>query len=129
MIASADLRTWVVQQLTGITGGIHSRVSPTQPKPYTVITGITGVPWDTETEEGDENTVTLATHDDTTAGSPKRVEQIQAEIDDILHGASIELADGVHGWMERDGGESATLVEGTTVTWRGVLRYRAHISE
>lgn len=130
MIQLAELREWVFEQLNGaITGGVYSRVPTTATKPYTVIASQTSVPWDTETDEGSEDTVTLSLFDDGTAPSPVRIEGIMSQIDAILHGARVTLDGGEEGWMEREFADTYQETVGTSVTWRGILRYRAHISE
>jgi hypothetical protein len=130
MIASDAVQVAIFNALNGnITGTVHDAVPAGTAAPYTTIGETTGRPWDTMTEEGAEETVTL--HVWSRQFGSRQAKQIMEQIDEILHNARLTLAGATMVIMVRDADGLFTDDESEPgQVWRhGWLRYRVNITQ
>jgi hypothetical protein len=131
VIASDALQVAVFAALNGNVGaGVYDAVPQGAAAPYVVIGEGTERPWDTMTDEGSEETMTLHVWS-RTAGS-RQVKQVMAAVDGVLHDATLTLAGAQMVSLRREFVEvlKEPDAENPALTWRhGVMRYRTLLTE
>ena len=129
MIASAAVQKAVYVALNGnISASVHdgAALSGTA-APYVVIGETTEAPWDTMTDEGSQETVTL--HLWSKALGYTEVNELMAEVDAILHNAILPLTGAAMVNMQREFKGTLSEREMDVLWRRGEMRYRVWISQ
>ena len=128
MIAAGALQTAIYAALNGvISAAVYDAVPSGSASPYVVIGETTDAPWDTMTDEGSQETVTL--HVWSRASGYLEVKNLMQEVDAVLHNAILPLTGATMVNMQREFmGTFSDLDLG--VLWRrGEMRYRVWISQ
>jgi hypothetical protein len=129
VIASEALQVALYNALNGQVGvPVFDEVPPEDPSPRVVIGEGTERPWDTMTDEGSEETVTL--HVWSRAKGSREVKSIMEAVDARLHNVRLTLTDATMVIMQREFVEVLKEPAEAGVIWRhGVMRYRTLLTE
>jgi hypothetical protein len=128
MIASADLQRAIYVALNGVvSGGVYNAVPAGAAAPYVVIGETTEAPWDTMTDEGSQETITL--HLWSKYDGHLEVNNLMAEVDDVLHNAILSLTGATMVNMQREFKGTFSEQDGGVLWMRGEMRFRVWISQ
>lgn len=129
MIASDALQVAVYGALNGvISGGVYDHVPTGAAAPYVVLGETTELPWDLHDADGSEETITLHFWDD--AKGSRRLKQLMAEADALLHNQTLGLSGASLVLLRRDFVTVFRDAVSPDEVWRhGVIRYRALITQ
>jgi hypothetical protein len=129
VIASGALQTAIYAALNGAIGAaVYDEVPPGAAGPYVVIGEGTERPWDTMSDSGSEETVTL--HAWSKAKGSLQVKALLAAVDAVLHDARLTLTGATMVIMRREFAEVFKEPAEAGETWRhGVMRYRVLLTQ
>jgi hypothetical protein len=129
VIASGALQTALYAALNGAIGAaVYDEVPAGATGPYVVIGEGTERPWDTMSDSGSEETVTL--HAWSKATGTLEVKTLMAAVDAVLHDARLTLTGATMVIMRREFVEVFKEPDDAGGTWRhGVMRYRALLTQ